>query len=284
MEVIETISRMKEVVKSLRLEEKTIGFVPTMGYLHEGHLSLVRAAKKEAEAIVVSIFVNPIQFGPKEDFHCYPRDLERDKSLLAREGVDFLFVPAAEEMYPPDYQTYVEVTRLQEGLCGRSRPGHFRGVATVVLKLFHIVSPDLAYFGQKDVQQAVIIERMVRDLNLEIKIRVLPIVRDADGLALSSRNTYLSPQERQSALAIPRSLNEAARLIAQGEKKVEVIKGKMEEIIASEPFLRIDYLEIVDPEKLTPLKEISGPTLIAVAVYCGQTRLIDNLLLPEKKE
>ncbi len=284
MEVIETISRMKEVVKSLRLEGKKIGFVPTMGYLHEGHLSLVRAAKKEADVTVVSIFVNPIQFGPKEDFHRYPRDLERDKSLLAREGVDFLFVPAAEEMYPPDYQTYVEVTRLQEGLCGRSRPGHFRGVATVVLKLFHIVSPDLAYFGQKDAQQAVIIERMVRDLNLEIKIRVLPIVRDADGLALSSRNTYLSPQERQSALAIPRSLNEAARLIAQGEKRVEVIKGKMEEIIASEPFLRIDYLEIVDPEKLTPLKEISGPTLIAVAVYCGQTRLIDNLLLPEKKE
>jgi pantoate--beta-alanine ligase len=283
MEVIEKISEMKKAVRQLKEEKKRIGFVPTMGYLHEGHLSLVRASKKEAEVTVVSIFVNPTQFGPKEDFNRYPRDLERDKSLLAKEGVDFLFHPPVEEMYPSNYRTYVEVTGLQDRLCGRSRPGHFRGVATVVLKLFNIVCPDLAYFGQKDAQQAVVIRRLVRDLNLDVEIKVMPIVRDADGLALSSRNTYLSPEERRASLALPRSLQAAARLLERGERKAEKVKEQIEKIISSEPNLRIDYVEIVDPEELRPLEEIRGAALIAAAVFCGQTRLIDNLLFTEGK-
>ncbi len=283
MEVIEKISEMKKTARQLKEERKRIGFVPTMGYLHEGHLSLVRASKKEADITVVSIFVNPTQFGPKEDFDRYPRDLERDKSLLAKEGVDFLFHPTVEEMYPSNYRTYVEVIGLQDRLCGRSRPGHFRGVATVVLKLFNVVCPDLAYFGQKDAQQAVIIRRLVRDLNLDMEVRVMPIVRDADGLALSSRNTYLSPEERRASLALPRSLQAAARLLERGERKAEKVKEQIVKIISSEPKLRIDYVEVVDPEELRPLEEIGGASLIAAAVFCGQTRLIDNLLFTEGK-
>lgn len=277
MDIINTIAGMKKAVKELRQQGRRIGFVPTMGYLHEGHLSLVRACRQEADSTVVSIFVNPIQFGPREDFHRYPRDLERDRSLLEKEGVDILFYPSAEEMYPVGFRTYVEVTGLQDVLCGRSRPGHFRGVATVVLKLFNIVSPDVAFFGQKDAQQAVIIRRMVRDLDLDVEIKVRPIVRDADGLALSSRNTYLSAEERRAALAIPRSLEEAAAMIEGGERRAGVIIERMRAILAAEPLLRIDYVEIVDPEELTPREMIDGEALVAVAVYCGQTRLIDNL-------
>ncbi len=282
MEIIETIHQMKATVKDLKSQGKKIGFVPTMGYLHEGHLSLVRACRQETDIAVVSIFVNPIQFGPGEDFDRYPRDLERDRAMLEREGVDYLFYPSAQEMYPAGYKTYVEVTELQDGLCGRSRPGHFRGVATVVLKLFNIVSPDIAYFGQKDAQQAVIIRRMVRDLNLDVEIKVMPIVRDVDGLALSSRNTYLSAEERKASLTIPRSLEEAARLIEMGERDCQVIKKRMEEIIKAEPRLKIDYIEIVDPEELQPLEKIIDEALIALAVYCGQTRLIDNLRISPK--
>lgn len=282
MEIIESIYQMKATVKKLKGQGKKIGFVPTMGYLHEGHLSLVRACRQETDIAVVSIFVNPLQFGPKEDFDRYPRNLERDRLLLEKEGVDYLFYPSSQEMYPPDYKTYVEVTRLQDGLCGRSRPGHFRGVATVVLKLFNIVSPDVAYFGQKDAQQAVIIRRMVRDLNLEVEIKVMPIIRDTDGLALSSRNTYLSTEERKASLAIARSLEEAARLIEKGENDCQIIKKRIEEIIKAEPRLKIDYIEIVDPEELQPLEKISDEALIALAVYCGQTRLIDNLKISLK--
>lgn len=277
MEIIESIYQMKATVKNLKNQGKKVGFVPTMGYLHEGHLSLVKACRRETDIVVVSIFVNPLQFGPKEDFDLYPRDLERDRAMLEREGVDYLFYPSAQEMYPDNYKTYVEVTELQDSLCGRSRPGHFRGVATVVLKLFNIVSPDMAYFGQKDAQQAVIIRRMVRDLNLDVEIKVMPIVRNADGLALSSRNTYLSAEERKASLAIPRSLEEATRLIEKGENDCHIIKKKMEEIIKAEPRLKIDYIEIVDPEELRPLEKITDEALIALAVYCGQTRLIDNL-------
>lgn len=282
MEIVEAIEHMKSIVRQLKHERKRIGFVPTMGYLHEGHLSLVRACRQENDVAVVSIFVNPIQFGPHEDFDRYPRDLHRDRNLLEKERVDYLFYPSAQEMYPPDYRTYVEVTQLQDGLCGRSRPGHFRGVATVVLKLFNIVSPDVAYFGQKDAQQAVIIRRMVKDLNLDVEIKVMPIVRDQDGLALSSRNTYLSPEERKASLAIPRSLEEAAKLIEGGERDCQVIIKKIEEIIKAEPMLKIDYVEIVDPEELQPLKKIDDEALIALAVYCGQTRLIDNLKISLK--
>lgn len=282
MRLVEKVEEMKEVAQTLRRQGKIIGFVPTMGYLHAGHLSLVRAARSETAITVVSIFVNPIQFGPKEDFHRYPRDLNRDRAMLEAEGVDYLFYPSSEEMYPPAFKTYVEVTKLQDVLCGRSRPGHFRGVATVVLKLFNIVSPDLAYFGQKDAQQAIIIQQMVRDLNLDVKIKVLPIVRDDDGLALSSRNAYLSQEERRAALAIPRSLKEAVRLVASGEKRAEAIRRQIEKVIGGEPRLRIDYVEVVHPEKLTPVEMIDEGCLIAVAVYCGQTRLIDNVKIPPK--
>lgn len=282
MRLVEKVVEMKEVAQTLRRQGKIIGFVPTMGYLHAGHLSLVRAARRETAITVVSIFVNPIQFGPKEDFNRYPRDLSRDRAMLEAEGVDYLFYPSSEEMYPPGFKTYVEVTKLQDVLCGRSRPGHFRGVATVVLKLFNIVSPDLAYFGQKDAQQAIIIQQMVRDLNLDIKIKVLPIVRDDDGLALSSRNAYLSQGERRAALAIPRSLEEAVRLVASGEKRAEAIRKQIEKVIEGEPRLKIDYVEVVHPEKLTPVEMIDEGCLIAVAVYCGQTRLIDNVKISPK--
>jgi len=282
MEIIETIGQMKRIIRNLQQEGKKIGFVPTMGYLHEGHLSLVRACRRENDIAVVSIFVNPIQFGPQEDFDRYPRDLSRDQALLEKEKVDYLFYPSAQEMYPAGYRTYVEVTGLQDVLCGRSRPGHFRGVATVVLKLFNIVRPDVAYFGQKDAQQAVIIRRLVRDLNLDVEIRVMPIVRDGDGLALSSRNTYLSAEERKASLAIPRSLEVARRLMEEGERDASVIKARIEEIIKAEPLLRIDYIEIVDPEELQPIEKITDEALIALAVYCGETRLIDNLRISKK--
>jgi len=282
MEIIGTISQMKNITRNLKQDGKRIGFVPTMGYLHEGHLSLVRACRQENDIVVVSIFVNPIQFGPQEDFDRYPRDLTRDQALLEKEGVDYLFYPSAQEMYPAGYRTYVEVTGLQDVLCGRSRPGHFRGVATVVLKLFNIVMPDVAYFGQKDAQQAVIIRRLVRDLNLDVEIKVMPIVRDMDGLALSSRNTYLSAEERKASLAIPKSLEVARQLIEEGERDASVIKTKIEEIIKAEPQLRIDYIEIVDPEELQPIEKITDEALVALAVYCGETRLIDNLKISKK--
>ena len=283
MKTVETISEMKAFSDKIRAEGRSIGLVPTMGYLHEGHLSLVRASLKKADVTVVSIFVNPSQFEPGEDFYDYPRDMVQDSSRLEREGVDYLFVPAVKEMYPEGYKTYIEAHELQERMCGLSRPGHFRGVCTVVLKLFNIMQPDMAFFGQKDAQQAVILTRMVKDLNLDIEMNILPIVRSEDGLALSSRNAYLDSESRTTALVISESLKMAALEIDRGERDTNVLKHKMKEIILSKPQTRIDYIEIVDGETLMPLKRLSGRFLIALAVYLGRVRLIDNAIIEIKE-
>ena len=277
MKTVTGIPGMKALTAEWRAAGKTIGFVPTMGYLHEGHLSLVRESRRRCGATVVSIFVNPAQFGPSEDLQRYPRDLAKDSAMLEREGVDVLFVPAAEAVYPPGYKTYVEVRDLQDRLCGRTRPGHFRGVATVVLKLFNIVRPHVAFFGAKDAQQTVIIEKMARDLDLDVEIAVCPIVREPDGLAMSSRNVYLSPDERAAARVLSKSLTEAERLIREGERDASRIVGRMKDTIAGEPLARLDYAEIVEAESLEPVVEVRGGTLILLAVYIGRTRLIDNL-------
>lgn len=279
MKVVKSVSGMKAAVRSLKAKRLAIGFVPTMGYLHEGHLSLVRKCRKSADVSVVSIFVNPLQFGPREDIRRYPRDFARDAGLLKREGVDFLFSPDDREMYPEDYRTTVEVSDLQDGLCGRSRPGHFKGVATVVLKLFNIVQPDVAFFGQKDAQQAVILRKMVEDLNLNVKIRILPIVREPDGLAMSSRNVYLNEEERRAALILSRSLAEARRMFKRGERRTGVIVARLREMIAAEPLARVDYIEIVDHKDLSPVDLIRRDALAALAVFIGRTRLIDNIIL-----
>lgn len=250
-----------------------------MGYLHEGHLSLVRAARAASDLVVVSIFVNATQFGPQEDFERYPRDLERDSRMAGEAGADVIFHPSAADMYPKDFSTYVEETALSKHLCGLSRPTHFRGVTTVVLKLFNIVLPDVAYFGQKDAQQALIIKRMVRDLDLPIRIEILPIVREENGLALSSRNEYLTREGRKQATVLYRSLVEAKRLIDSGERKATAIKQRMKELIQSAEQARIDYVSIVSSETLDDVEELRGNILIALAVFIGDTRLIDNLEL-----
>ena len=270
---------MQSLSQRIREEGKTISFVPTMGYLHQGHLSLIRQARKDGQVLIVSIFVNPTQFGAGEDYSRYPRDLERDKKLAEQEGVDILFVPSSKEMYPQGYHTFIEVEKLSAPLCGRSRPGHFRGVVTIVAKLFNIVSPHIAYFGQKDAQQALLIKRVVNDLNMDIEIKVLPIVREKDGLALSSRNEYLNPEERRAALVLYKSLQEAQRRLDSGERDSRKIIQRMEEIIKREKLARIDYVSIVDGETLEDRGRIGGKTLIALAVWIGKTRLIDNLAL-----
>lgn len=260
--------------------DRPVGFVPTMGFLHEGHLSLVRACRKENELAVVSIYVNPAQFGPAEDLQRYPRDPEHDSALLKKEGVDILFMPGDTEMYAPPFRTWVDVRELDSKLCGRSRPGHFRGVATVVLKLFNLVRPQRAYFGQKDAQQALVLRQMVRDLGLPVQLRVLPIVRDADGLALSSRNVYLSSAERRAALALPRGLELAKAMIREGEARSLALRKAIEATIAAEPLLALDYVAVVRLQDLEEAPRIeAGNTLIAAAVRVGKTRLIDNLLL-----
>ncbi len=279
MRKITSVKEMKATARELKSHGKTIGFVPTMGYLHEGHLSLVRKSIQKAEVTVVSVFVNPAQFGPKEDFKEYPRDLNRDLQILEKEGVDYLFYPDAEEMYPPGYRTYIRVHDLEDKLCGRSRPGFFRGVCTIVLKLFNIVDPDVAFFGQKDAQQAIILQKMVEDLHLDVKIEVLPIVRDEDGLALSSRNEYLNTEEREAALVLSRSLQEAKKIIKAGERRAAVIIKKIEDMISQEPLAKIDYLEIVDLDELKPIEMIKDGSLLALAVWVGKTRLIDNLMI-----
>ena len=284
MKILATIAEMKAAVRAARAEGKTVGFVPTMGFLHEGHLSLVRASKSTFGLTVVSVFVNPTQFGPQEDFKTYPRDLARDAAMLEKEGVDILFNPEAGEMYPPGYGTYVEVQGLQDRLCGASRPGHFRGVCTVVLKLFEIIRPDVAYFGRKDAQQAIVLTRMVQDLDLDVRIDVRPIVREADGLAMSSRNTYLNPAERQAALVLIRSLRAAGTWIAAGERRAAAVVAGIREMIGREPLARIDYAEAVDAADLGPVETIEDGTLIALAVFIGKTRLIDNAVVgPEGK-
>lgn len=283
MKIITDISKMKAEIKSLKYKGKIIGLVPTMGYLHEGHLSLVRESIKKTDCTVVSIFVNPAQFGPREDFKEYPRDLNRDYKILEKEGVDYIFYPRDSEMYPMGYKTYIEVHGLQDRLCGFSRHGHFKGVCTVVLKLFNIINPDISFFGQKDAQQAIILKRMVRDINLDVKINVLPILRDKNGLALSSRNSYLTQEQRNAALSLSRSLKLARQMIESGERKTEKIIQKMKVTIESEPFTRIDYVEIVDLEELNPIDRIDKEVLIAIAVFVGKIRLIDNIIVKIKE-
>jgi len=270
---------MKEVSRKARSEGKVIGLVPTMGFLHEGHLSLVREARKMADIVVVSLFVNPAQFAPTEDFDKYPRDVTRDAELLTSEKTDYIFLPKAEEMYPENYHTYVKVRDLSAKMCGVSRPDHFEGVTTVVLKLFHIVDPHFAYFGQKDAQQMVIIRRMVADLNLDVEIVRLPIMREPDGLAMSSRNTYLTPEERKAATVLYRALKHAQKRIDEGERKSKTLSKEIREIIESEPLARIDYISITDAVELKELKTLKGKCLIALAVYFGSTRLIDNIIV-----
>ncbi len=280
MNIIRTIHEMRSASRVARDAGKGLGLVPTMGALHEGHLSLVRAAKAQCDAVAASIFVNPLQFGPKEDFAKYPRTFERDCELLEKEGVDFLFAPAAEEMFPQRAITYVTVGGVSDKLCGRSRPGHFRGVTTVVSKLFHIVEPDVAFFGQKDAAQAAVIRRMVRDLDFPIEIVVGPIVREPDGLAMSSRNAYLDPQQRKAALVLFRALTEVRNRFDQGERNAGKLIAAGKQEFAKEPAVRLDYLEIVDPETLEPRLSVSDRSLVAVAGVVGATRLIDNIMLP----
>lgn len=276
MKVALTIPAMKEIRGEL---PEPVGFVPTMGYLHEGHLSLVRRARGENRSVAVSIFVNPTQFGPQEDFETYPRDTERDLTLLRGEGTDVVFLPAAEEMYPADFNSWIVVEGMTEMLEGASRPGHFRGVATIVAKLLNIVQPNRAYFGQKDAQQALVIKKMVADLNMNPQIIVAPTVREPDGLAVSSRNSYLNPEERQAALVLWKSLSLAQQLRSGGEKSADRIRRQMIALIEGEPRARIDYVSIADPESLRELDEIDSPALVSLAVWIGKTRLIDNVIL-----
>jgi pantoate--beta-alanine ligase len=287
LKIFTTIHEMQSAARAVREAGKRLGFVPTMGALHDGHLSLVRAAKATGDIVAASIFVNPTQFGPTEDLAKYPRSFERDRELLEREGVELLFAPQAEEMYPAGAVTWVTVEGLSDKLDGRSRPGHFRGVTTVVAKLFHIVAPDAAFFGQKDAAQVAIIRRMIRDLNLPVEIVVCPIVRDPDGLAMSSRNAYLTPEQRKQALALHRSLTRVDSLVKAGERAAaRLIAAGVEEFAGSsagarqeENPVRLDYFEIVNPDTLDPVEDISHGALAAVAAFVGSTRLIDNLLL-----
>ncbi len=284
MEVLSTITAIKKALEKQKSLGRSVGFVPTMGYLHEGHLSLVKGSLRQTDCTVVSIFVNPAQFGPKEDLQEYPRDRERDLALLRELGADLVFIPENREMYPEGFKTYVEVTDLQDRFEGMSRPGHFRGVCTVVMKLFEIITPEIAYFGQKDAQQAVILKKMVRDLNLDVKIQVLPTVREKDGLALSSRNVYLSKDQRRAALCLVKSLKVADRLIQAGEKDSLIIKKEMKKLIDVESLARLDYIEIVDLDNLVPMDKIKGTALILIAVYFGKVRLIDNMVVKKRSE
>lgn len=279
MKICKTIEDMRLACESLRRTGRRLGLVPTMGALHEGHLSLVRAARESCDAVAASIFVNPAQFGANEDLATYPRNFERDCELLEKEKVDLVFAPAVEEMYPGGAVTWVTVEGLSDKLDGRSRPGHFRGVATVVAKLFHIVTPEAAFFGQKDAVQVGIIRRMVRDLNLPVEIVACPIVREADGLAMSSRNVYLNAQERKQALVLYRSLMRVKELWKAGEKDSEKLAQASREEVDREPAVRLDYFELVDAGTLEPVREPSAGTLVAVAAWVGSTRLIDNILL-----
>ncbi|HOV53974.1 MAG TPA: pantoate--beta-alanine ligase [Fervidobacterium sp.] len=278
MRLIQNVSEMKALSKSVIDDGKTIGFVPTMGYLHKGHLSLVQKAKEENDIVVVSIFVNPTQFGPNEDYNRYPRDLERDLRLLNPFNVDYIFNPSVEEMYPAYYSVYVDETEMSKYLCGARRPGHFRGVCTVVTKLFNIVRPTRAYFGQKDAQQFRILRRMVENLNMDVEMVEMPIVREPDGLAMSSRNVYLSDEERREAPRLYKSLLEAKRLIDGGERDVQKIKDAMQRVL-NHPLLKIDYIEVVDEKTLIPVDRIEGDVIVAIAVFFGKARLIDNVII-----
>lgn len=278
MNIVKTISEVRNEVKNWRKQGLSVGLVPTMGYLHEGHKSLIDRACRENDKVVVSVFVNPTQFGPGEDLATYPRDIQRDAALCEDAGAALIFNPEPEEMYFDDFHTYVTMESLSDELCGKTRPIHFRGVCTVVSKLFHIVAPDRAYFGQKDAQQLAIIKRMVRDLNFDIEIVGCPIVREADGLAKSSRNTYLNPEERKAALVLSKAVGLGQELIQKGERNADVIVEKMKQLIEEEPLAKIDYVQAVDAISIQPVAEIKGTVLVAMAVYIGKTRLIDNFI------
>lgn len=278
MKIVKTINEVREIIKDWKKQGLSIGFVPTMGYLHEGHQSLIRTAG-ENDKVVVSIFVNPIQFGPNEDFASYPRDLDRDTEKCRESGADLIFAPEASEMYEPDFCTFVDMNGPTDELCGKSRPGHFRGVCTVVSKLFNIVTPDKAYFGQKDAQQLAVIRRMTRDLSIGTEIVGCPIIREEDGLAKSSRNTYLNPNERKAALVISRSLNEGRKIIESGEIDLNKVIVKVKSLIEKEHLAKIDYVKAVNADSIKSVDKADGRILIAAAVYIGKTRLIDNFII-----
>lgn len=281
MEHITEIARMRDVVKGWKMQGLSVGLVPTMGFLHEGHQSLIDAARKQNDKVAVSIFVNPMQFGPNEDYEAYPRDMKKDLAICEQAGADAVFAPTAAEMYPIKNNVYVDVNELGDSLCGAARPGHFRGVCTVVAKLFHIVTPDKAYFGEKDAQQLAIIKRMVSDLNFGLEIVPCPIIREKSSLAMSSRNTYLSEAEKEAALVIPKSLESAKRALLQGERNAETIKRLITGMIEKEPLAKINYVEVADALNLKPVSDIIKPVLVAAAVYIGKTRLIDNFTFRE---
>jgi pantoate--beta-alanine ligase len=279
MEIVRTVSWMKQIGRAARHEDRVLGFVPTMGALHKGHASLIQAAKTQCAPVVVSIFVNPKQFGPTEDFQKYPRTLESDRALLESLGVDYLFAPPAEEIYPQSFRTVVNVEGLGNRLEGRSRPGHFQGVATVVLKLFEIVQPRFAYFGRKDAQQCRVVQQMAADLNLDTEIVISPIVREPDGLALSSRNAYLKPDDRRAATALFRSLEAVKAEIGAGQRDAAHLIATARQLLDSEPGVKTDYVEIVDAESLEPVTVLRKRSLVLIAAHVGKTRLIDNALI-----
>ncbi|NDJ26581.1 pantoate--beta-alanine ligase [Campylobacter sp. MIT 12-8780] len=280
MQVITSIKEMKELSKMWQKENLSIGFVPTMGYLHEGHLSLVKAAKAN-DKVVLSIFVNPMQFGVNEDLSTYPRDLQKDTKLCEQNGVDVLFCPSVDEMYPKGFSTFVDMNSLNDKLCGAKREGHFRGVCTVLMKFFHIIMPNKAYFGQKDAQQCLIVAHMIEDLNMNVKLEICPIIRESDGLAKSSRNVYLNETERKAALVLSRAIFLGEKLILQGEKNAQKVQKAMQEELEKEALARIDYIHLVDCKNLQDLTQIKDEVLGAIAVFIGKTRLIDNFLLKD---
>lgn len=279
IKIVKTVDQVRKEVNEWKKQGLKVGLVPTMGYLHEGHKSLIDKAYEENDKVVVSVFVNPIQFAPNEDLATYPRDLERDAKLCQEAGASLIFNPEPENMYHDNFCTYIDMDNLTKGLCGKTRPSHFRGVCTVVGKLFNIVKPDRAYFGQKDAQQLAVIKRMVRDLNFDLEIVACPIIREEDGLAKSSRNTYLSKEERQAALILSKSLAAGREMIENGEKSAKAVLEKIENIIKTEKLAKIDYVEAVDFENIEPIEEIKSSVLIAIAVYIGKTRLIDNIIV-----
>jgi pantoate--beta-alanine ligase len=278
MKTIKTIKEMKEFSSQARRTGKTLTFVPTMGFFHEGHLSLMREGRKRGDLLIVSLFVNPTQFGPHEDFKNYPRDFQRDSKMAGEVGTDVLFAPEVGEMYPPDHQTNVRVEKVTQNLCGRARPTHFQGVTTVVLMLFEMVMPHVAIFGEKDYQQLVTVQQMVKDLHMSVEVIGMPTVREADGLAMSSRNTYLLPEERKAASSLYRSLQKAKELLQKGEQRADRILLEMKEILQSEPLVRIDYAQICDAHTLQDVNRIERDVVVALAAYLGKTRLIDNLV------
>lgn len=280
MEVVTSLFNLRDARARL---QGSLGFVPTMGYLHEGHLSLVRAARAQNPSVAVSIFVNPTQFGPNEDLDTYPRDLDRDLELLRSVGADLVWTPDRAEMYPPDFQTWITVEGITGVLEGQLRPGHFRGVTTVVTKLFNAIQPDRAYFGQKDAQQALVIRRMVQDLNLPVKVEICPIVREPDGLAMSSRNIYLNPAERQAATVLTRALNAASQAFAAGERNAERLRQAALDVFATQPLARVQYVSLADMQTLQEVETVSDKALLSTAAHIGKTRLIDNVILEEAK-